>query len=234
MSSRGESGLRAFAAKLSGFLRGRRRDGEFEDEIQEHLQLLAERFVAQGMSKQEAAAAARRQFGNTTLLQEDRRKLQTLPAIEALWHDLKYALRTLRKSPGFTLVAVFVMALGIAATTALFTVVRSVLLKPLPFKEPDRLMRLYEHSYDDRFLYNVVAGGVFEEWKKQSSGFSDLAIVGQDGTEYGLSGAGGQLPEKVRGVKCSWNLFPMLGVEPALGRSFVAADDHPQRMEPLF
>lgn len=227
MSSRGESGLRAFAAKVRGFLRGRRRDTEFEDEIQEHLRLLAERFVAEGMSREEATAAARRQFGNTTLLQGVRRELQTLTSLEALWHDLKYALRTLRKSPGFTLVAVFVMALGIGATTALFTVVRSVLLKPLPFKEPDRLMRLYEHSYDDRFLYNVVAGGVFEEWKKQSSGFSDLAIVGQDGTEYGLSGAGGQPPEKVRGVKCSWNLFPMLGVEPALGRSFVAADDQP-------
>ena len=127
------------------------------------------------MSREEAAAAARRQFGNTTLLQEDRRQLQTLPLLEPLWHDLRYALRTLRKSPGFTLVAVLVMALGIGATTALFTVVRSVLLKPLPFKEPDRLIRLYEHSFDDKFQYNVVAGGVFAEWKKQSHGFSDLA-----------------------------------------------------------
>ena len=227
MSSRGGSRLHDFAAKLRGFLRGRRRDTELEDEIQEHLRLLAERFVARGMSREEAAAAARRQFGNTTLLQEDRRELQTLPLLEALWHDLRYALRTLRKSPGFTLVAVLVMALGIGATTALFTVVRSVLLKPLPFKEPDRLIRLYEHSFDDKFQYNVVAGGVFAEWKKQSHGFSDLAIVGQDDREYGVSGAGGQLPEKVRGGECSWNLFPMLGVEPALGRSFVAADDQP-------
>jgi predicted permease len=214
-------------AKLSGFLRGRGCDGEFDDEIQEHLQLLAERFVAQGMSKEEAVAAARRQFGNTTLLEDDRRELQTLPSIEALWHDLRYALRTLRKSPGFTLVAVLVMALGIGATTALFTVVRSVLLKPLPFKEPDRLIRLYEHSSDDRFPYNVVAGGMFAEWRKQSHGFSDMAIDGQDYREYGLSGAGGQLPEKVRGGECSWNLFPMLGVGPALGRSFTAADDQP-------
>lgn len=227
MSSRGESRLHAFAAKVRGFLRGRRRDTELEDEIQEHLRLLAERFVAQGISREEAAAAARRQFGNTTLLQEDRRELQTLPLLEALWHDLRYALRTLRKSPGFTLVAVLVIALGVGATTALFTVVRSVLLKPLPFKEPDRLIRLYEHSFDDKFQYNVAAGGVFAEWKKQSHGFSDLAIVGQDDREYGLSGTGGQLPEKVRGGECSWNLFPMLGVEPALGRSFVAADDRP-------
>ena len=73
-------------------------DDEFDDEIQEHLRLLAERFVAQGMSREEAAAAARRQFGNTTLLQEDRRELQTLPSIEAWWHDLRYALRMLWKA----------------------------------------------------------------------------------------------------------------------------------------
>ncbi len=100
MASRRGLRLRAFAAKLRGFLRGPARDDEFDDEIQEHLRLLAERFVAQGMSRDEAAAAARRQFGNTTLLQEDRRALQTLPSIEAWWHDLRYALRTLWKKPG--------------------------------------------------------------------------------------------------------------------------------------
>jgi cytochrome c-type biogenesis protein CcmH/NrfF len=91
MSSHRESRLRALAAKLHGFLRGSQSNDEVDGEIQEHLRLLAERFVAQGMSRDEAAMAARRRFGNITLLQEDRRALQTLLSIEAFWHDLRYA-----------------------------------------------------------------------------------------------------------------------------------------------
>ena len=140
---------------------------------------------------------------------------------------MRFALRTLRKSPGFTAVTILVIALGIGATTALFTVVRSILLTPLPFNDPQRLIRLYEWSVNDKFPYNVVAGGMFAEWKKRSHGFSDLAIVGPDATEYGLSGTGGQLPEKVHAWECSWNLFPLLGVKPMLGRAFTAADDQP-------
>ena len=97
MSTRRESKLRVFAAKVRGFLRGRRHDGQFDDEVQEHLKLLAEKFVAQGMSREEAAAAARRQFGNVTLLQEDRRGLQTFLSVGALWQDLRFGLRTLLK-----------------------------------------------------------------------------------------------------------------------------------------
>src|SRR5215467_9674732 len=115
MSTRRESRLRAFAAKVRGFLCGRRRDGEFDDEMQEHLQLLAEKFVAQGMPKEDAAAAARRQFGNTTLLQEDRRGLQTFSSAEALWQDLRFGLFTLSKKPGFTTIAVQTLVLAMPA-----------------------------------------------------------------------------------------------------------------------
>jgi predicted permease len=144
----------------------------------------------------------------------------------ALLQDLRYGLRMLAKNPGFTAVAVLTLALGIGATTALFTVVRSVLLRPLPFKDPSHLLRLYEHSSDDKFPYNMVAGGVFAEWRKQNHGFADLAIVSL-GARYTLSGAGGQLPERVSAAQCSWNLFRTLGVEPALGRDFTAEDDRP-------
>jgi putative ABC transport system permease protein len=120
------------------------------------------------------------------------------------------------------------MALGIGANVTLFTVVRSVLLKPLPFADPDRLVMLYEYSVAGGGVspYNVIAGGVFGEWKKQNTSFSDLALVGS--TDYGLSAAGGQLPEKVHGAAASWDLLKTLGVRPAFGRDFNPADDSPE------
>lgn len=131
-----ESKLRAFAAKLCGFLRGRQPGAEFDDEIQEHLQMLAERFVAQGMTREEAAAAARRQFGNTTLLREDHRELQTFQGIEAVWQDLRYGWRGLLHAPGFLLTVTVTIALGLGVNTALFTLFDAYYLRPIPVRDP--------------------------------------------------------------------------------------------------
>jgi hypothetical protein len=134
-----QSTLRAFAAKLRGFF-GVQRHDEFDDEMQEHLRLLTERFESRSMSKKEAAAAARRQFGNLTSLQENRRGLQTFLSIEALWHDLRYSLRTLRKSRGFAAVSILTLGLGIGAATAIFSVIENVLLEPFPYKGAERMV----------------------------------------------------------------------------------------------
>ncbi len=144
--------------------------------------------------------------------------------MNALFHDLRYAVRQLRRAPGFTGMAILVMALGIGANLALFTVVRSVLLKPLPFRDPDRLLRLYEHTMPgDEYAYNDSAGGVFAAWISQNHSFSSLAIMREG--EMDLSGSNGDLPETLKSAVVSWNLFPTLGVQPALGRGFAAADD---------
>jgi predicted permease len=197
-----------------------------DDEVQFHLDQQIAENIAAGMTLDEARHAAMRLFGNATLLKEDTRGTWGWAWLERIARDFRFASRTLSRTPGFTLVAVLVIALGIGATTSLFTVVRSVLLKPLPFQDPSRLLRLYEQSSDGKFPYNDSAGGVLAEWKRQNTSFSDLAILGA-GYEYGLSGTGGQLPEKVHAAECSWDLFPTLGVQPALGRAFTAADDQP-------
>ncbi len=170
MRARRESRLRALAAKLRGFLSRQPRDDGFDDEIQEHVRLLADRFVAQGISREEAALAARRQFGNTTLLQEDRRALQTLPSLEILWRDLRYAVRTLWRSPGFAAAAVLALALGIASNTAIFSVVHATFLAPLPYHDADQLVMVWSRSQGRR---SAPSAADFMEWRRRSSAFSD-------------------------------------------------------------
>src|SRR6202048_1495404 len=140
------SRLRAFTARVRAFFEARKRDSDFDEEVQAHLQLLADRFVAQGMSREDAAAAARRQFGNTTLLQEDRRELRTLVSVEDLGRDLSYALRSLGRSRAFAAVAIATLGLGIGASTAIFSVVDNVLLEPFPYKDSGRLVFLQIHD----------------------------------------------------------------------------------------
>jgi hypothetical protein len=140
VSSRLEFQARALAAKLRGLLSASRHDFEFDDEIREHLELLADRFVGQGMSREQALRAARHRFGNTTLLHEDRRELRTLTSIEALWLDLRYAICTLWKTRAFAAVSIATLGLGIGAATAIFSVIDNVLLAPFPYKGAGRLV----------------------------------------------------------------------------------------------
>jgi predicted permease len=212
--------------RLQMFFHRRREAQRLDAELSFHLEQQIAENIAAGMSRVEARYGARRSFGNTTLLREQARETWGCNRLELFLQNLRISARTLARTPGFAFISVLVIAIGIGANVALFTVVRSVLMKPLPFNDPERLVRLYEHSADDKFPYNEVAGGIFAEWKKQSHGFSDLAIV-LTFPEYNLSGARGQLPERLRATFCSWNLLPTLGVEPALGRSFTAADDQP-------
>ncbi len=221
MSSRGEFTLRTFVGKLLGFLRGHQHDGEFDKEMQEHLQRLAERFVAQGMPKEEVAAAARRQFGNLTLLQEDRRGLQTLLSVEVLWQDMRYALRTLGKSRGFTAVAVLTLALGIGANTAIFQLIDALRLRSIPVKEPQQLVTVQLADStgvrgSQASGYPVLTNPVWEKLRDQQDVFSGVLAWGSN--SFGDA-------RLAQGLFVSGDFFHVLGVRPLMGRVFTTSDD---------
>jgi predicted permease len=198
-------------------------DAELAEELEAHLQHEVDHNIARGMSEEKARRQARLKLGSVRRIHETVWERNSLEWFETMLRDLRYAVRTLSRTPAFTVTAVLVMALGIGANVTLFTVVRSVLLKPLPFREPDRLIQLYEKSPDGRREYSYIAGGMYAAWKKAASSVEQMAIYGTD--SINLSGSGGQLPEKLRYAKCSWNLLPMMGVVPEVGRLFVEADD---------
>src|SRR5262245_10664017 len=135
--------LRALAARLRELFGDRRADRDLDDEIETHLRLLTERYVHQGMTEAEAARAARRQFGNVTLLKEEHREMRGIKFIESAFQDVRYGLWTLRRNPGFALAAVLTLSLGIGANTAIFSVVNGVLLGALPYPQPDRLAMIW-------------------------------------------------------------------------------------------
>ena len=148
----------------------RKRDADVERELQSDLELEEEEQREHGVSPEEARYAALRSFGNPTLISEQTRAVWSWNGLESLLRDLRISVRTLFRSPGFSIIAVLVMALCIGATTSLFTVVRSVLLRPLPFRDPDRLVMIYEHFRDpsmnaQQFNYNAVAPADYYDWR---------------------------------------------------------------------
>jgi putative ABC transport system permease protein len=208
---------------------GRRKAAaRLNEELRDHLEHQIAENIAAGMTDDEARFAALRAFGNPTLLREQVRESWSWNWVEILLGDVRYGVRTLSRSRGFSLVAIGVMALCIGAATSLFTVVRSVLLRPLPFRDPVRLVLLYEHFRDARsnqegFNYNAVAPADFFDWRAQTHGFEDMAVSRR--WQFNLTGERGELPELVGAGAGSWNLFPLLGVQAAFGRTFAESED---------
>ena len=142
--------------------------------------------------------------------------------METLLKDVRYGVRMLVKNPGFTLVSVFALALGIGANAAIFSVVNGVLLRPLPFKEPDRLMMIRETKLP-QFPEFSIASGNFLDWKKQQTVFERL--VAFRSAPFNLIGAGD--PERLRGMSVSEDFFALFGVQPQLGRDFLPEENQP-------
>jgi putative ABC transport system permease protein len=200
------------------------RDDELDKEIEAHIALETEAFRDAGLSSQEARRAAQRLFGNATLAKEDTRAVWTRVWLERLRADLRFAARLLRRHPVFTAVTLTVLALGIGATTALFSIVNSVLLRPLPFREPDRLMML-EEKWLPRFPRFEASPLDFLSWKEELKSYSDIAAF----RFLFFNLTDGDLPERIAGVRVSANLPELLGVSPIVGRSFRSDEDAPGR-----
>lgn len=200
-------------------------DVELENELRFHLEEQIAENRAAGMTETEARQAALRLFGNPAVVREHARETWSWQWLESLARDVRQGMRRLMRAPSFALTAIVVLALGIGANIALFTVVNSVLFKPLAVAHQDRLVRIYEADSRGRFQDNVVAGGCFARWQQQARTLVQMGIMQQ--TTYNLAGSG-QMPEVVHAEQASRNTLPMLGVQPALGRLFARDDDRPE------
>ncbi|MCL5670273.1 MAG: ABC transporter permease, partial [Acidobacteria bacterium] len=173
---------------------------------------------------EEARYAARRAFGNSTQTKESNREMWTFPFLETLWQDLRYGLRQLRRNPGFTVVAILTLALGIGANTAIFSVVDAVLLRSLPYKDPAHLLWTTFQNPKSDLHRSAVPHPTYFAWRDQNDVFSGIAATHFTG-EFTLKGAG--IPERIPGMSVSANFFSVLGVELLRGRSFTPEEDRP-------
>jgi predicted permease len=217
---------RGWSKRLRAWVADGSRDHQLGDELESVIEMHTDEYLAKGMTLDQARRLALIDLGGMEQVRQAVRDNRGFPMLEGWVRDMKYALRSLARTPGFSIVAIVVMAIGIGASLALFTVVRSVVLRPLPFPDPDRLFAIY--SQDDRArpdAENSTSSGDFYDWQRSSHGYEQMAIWRWTG--YNMSGSAGELPEFLNAGTCSWGLFTTLGASPALGRFFSSDDDHP-------
>jgi putative ABC transport system permease protein len=208
--------LRLIYSRLYGLLRRNRIEREMEDEMRFHLLMRTRENVERGMRPDEAEREARRRFGNVGRIKDLSRDIKGGGFMETLLQDLRYGARMLLKNPGFTLIAVLTLALGIGANTAIFSVVNAVLLRPLPFPESDRLVVVKDENGKTGATITYVSPGDFFDFKSQSQPFASLAAY--SGLPFTL--LEGDKPEIIPAVRVTDDFFGTLQVQPLLGRAF--------------
>src|SRR5262252_9686748 len=209
--------------RLLSLLRRGRFEREMDEEMRFHLEMQIEQNLASGMAAEEARYAAQRQFGNQTWLKEVSREMWSLNSIETLIQDLRYGVRTLMKSPGFAFVAVLTLALGIGANTAILTVVNAALLRGLPYRDPERLVHLWETTPRQDFSQHEASYPDFLDWRENQVFEGVAAYAGGSGLTLTGRGAPARLPATL----VSSNFFTVLGVEAMRGRAFRPEEDQP-------
>jgi len=204
-----------FGARLRGLFRKRQLDHELEAELRAHLESLTEENIRRGMNPKEAAHAARREFGSVEQTKELYRDQRGLPFLETLLQDVRCALRLLRKSPGFTAVAVLTLALGIGANAAIFGLVDSALLRALPFREPERLVHIWTTEAEGDL--HTPSPPEYLALLKNSRSFEEISGTGWADYFYGDNESAWQ---NLSGFLVTANWLPTLGIQPILGRNF--------------
>src|SRR5215207_1806212 len=211
--------LRLLRARLRGLLRKRSVEREMEEELRFHLGMRAAENVRAGMAPEEAERAALRSFGQVSRVKEYCRDFKGGGLVETLLQDVKFGARTLLKNRGFTLVAVLTLAVGIGANTAIFSVVNAVLLRPLPYRDPARLVTVLHDGW------KPVAPANFLDWREQGRSFESIAAA----QSWSLTMTGRDRPEQLNVLQTSAEMFHVLGVDAALGRAYAAGEDQPGR-----
>jgi len=207
--------------RLRALIRADAADRELDEELQLHVDRLVEEHIAAGMSPGEAREEARREFGGVQIV-EACRDARRVMWIGNAWQDARYGVRLMTRAPGFAAAVILTVTLGIGATTAMFSVVYSVVLQPLPYRQPERLVNLWNTAIKRGIPRGFVGIANVVDWKARNHVFEDIAIV-RAIANFNLAGVGE--PERLLGSRVSANLFPVLGVTPLLGRTFTADED---------
>jgi len=217
--------LRLIYTRLYGLLRKNRIEQEMEDEMRFHLLMRTRDNIERGMRPDEAEREARRRFGNVGRIKDLARDIKGGGFMETLLQDMRYGARMLLKHPGFTLIAVITLALGIGANTAIFSVVNAVLLRPLPYEAPERLVMVW-NTFQQRGWNRTDPSPLnFVRYQEQNHVFTQMAAF----RGWNLTLTGGDEPEQVSCARVSANFFSVLGISPILGRPFGPEEAHPER-----
>ncbi|MGB7169202.1 MAG: permease prefix domain 1-containing protein, partial [Acidobacteriaceae bacterium] len=199
--------------RIGNLFRQERVDAEIDAELQSHIELAVEDAVRAGVPEAEARRAARLKFGNPVTMKETTMGSDAALGLEGLWRDVRYALRQLKKAPGFTAVVIVTLALGIGANTTVFSIVDAVLLRPLPYAHPERLVEVQSLEGMDGFISGAVSYPDFFDWRAQNHSFTHLvSYQDESGTLTGVERA-----VHLDGETVSWDLLPLLGVAPERG-----------------